>query len=165
LKMPGHRAYGAHGGVVSARPSMVAVPVNRIEDPFTSVFLTAWLDLEASRKRERELAAARGTAAGSRTPSVPKPKPAPVVVQPAKLKWVRVIYQGMIARTDGKHVALVREVEGGRQHALAIGDVLEAGRVTDITAERIMLAVGQGEAAQETALRVGVVGRIRKDGP
>ncbi|MBL7076192.1 MAG: hypothetical protein ISS31_01860 [Kiritimatiellae bacterium] len=161
LKTGGHRVRSSRGDAV---PERVAGAMARgdIEDPFTSAFLVAWLDLEASRKREREAARARQTPVVQPKPAPAKPSPAPAKPKSAP-KWVGVNYQGMIARTDGSRVALVREVEAGTLHTLKVGDTLLAGRVKDISAEHVLLVVGQDEA--EHPLRVGVVTRVRKDGP
>ncbi len=160
LKTSGHHVNSTVGAVVP-RPLGAALPTEAVEDPFTSAFLVAWLDLEASRERERE-------AARARQPVVEQPTPGqatPTSVSPPKKKepkWVRVMYQGMIARTDGTCVALVSEVDGGSLHTLTAGGVLLGGRVKDITAERVLLVVGANETEQP--LRVGVVSRVPKDG-
>jgi hypothetical protein len=160
LKTGGHRVRTVAANRAPG-PGAGAVKRKKIEDPFTSAFLVAWLDLEASRRREREAARARQVAVEKPNPPPAKPAPAPRPRKPEP-KWVGVTYQGMIGRTDGSNVALVREVEGGKLHTLKVGDALLGGRVKDITAERVMLAVGENA---EQPLRVGVVSRVPKDGP
>ena len=91
LSVAGHRVAAA---VVAPPPSpVVRVAPKDIDDPFTSAFLMAWLDLEASRRRQRKAARAREVAAAPVKPPVkvapprksPPPKPPP--------KWMSVVYQ------------------------------------------------------------------------
>mgnify|MGYP001583391257 CR=1 FL=1 len=162
LRMRGYRARSAVDADAGVRGRR-AVLRGDIEDPFTSAFLVAWLDLEASRKREREAARSREVAVAPppRTPPAQR-KPAPPKRRPEP-QWVGVIYQGMVVRTDGSRVALVREVKTGTIHTVKVGDSVLANRVDAIEAERALLVAGENE--DEIQLRVGVVGRIRKDGP
>ncbi len=63
LKVSGHRVQLAGGGPGESQAGPGPAWAETIEDPFTSAFLVAWLDLEASRKREREAVRAQQAAA------------------------------------------------------------------------------------------------------
>ena len=162
LKTAGHSVNSGPGTAPPGPPRVKAMPVDKIEDPFPSAFLVAWLDLEASRKREREATRAKLAVAPNPTAAPANPKPAPRPKQQPQ-KWVRVTYQGMISRTDGVHVALVSEMDGGTLHTLTAGDSLLGGRVKNISAERVMLVIEQD--GTEQSLRAGVVSRVPKDSP
>jgi len=159
LRMSGHSVSASNGGLLPKRAGMQAVPAEEIEDPFTSAFLVAWLDLETSRLREREASRAKQALEVAPKPAPAKPKVAPAPKRQVP-KWVGVTYQGMVSRTDGSRVALVNEVAGGKLYTLKVGDVLLGGRVTEIAAERVVLAVGDDA---DLPLRVGVVSRVPKE--
>ena len=158
LSVAGHRVAAA---VLPPPPSpVVRVAPKDIDDPFTSAFLMAWLDLEASRRREREAARARDVAAAPVKPPVkvaPPPKTPPPKTPP---KWISVIYQGMIQRTDGSCIAMVAETGGGRLHTLKVGDPFLAARVKAISPECVVLVHGTDD---EQSVKVGIVSRVRKD--
>lgn len=160
LKLAGHSVWPVAGDVLGQEGGEAAVAEEDIEDPFTSAFLMAWLDLEASRRREREAARAATVkaAAPPKAAVVPDTKPAP----PPKIepKWISVKYLGMIARTDGFSVAMVSEVDGGMVHTLKEGDAWLAYHVKSVTAARVTLDAGEG--LEEEGLPVGVVSRVRK---
>ena len=160
LSLAGHRIPPSeeHGRY---RPASTGVVGSEIEDPFTSAFLMAWLDLEASRRRERE--AARTAAAPVvvappiRAAVAVEASPAPVVAP----QWISVKYQGMIARMDGAQIAMVAEVAGGALHTLKVDDDWLVYRVKEVTAQRVLLDAGEGLEAER--LTVGVGSRVRKE--
>jgi hypothetical protein len=159
LSVAGHRVAAA---VVTPPPSpVVRVAPKDIDDPFTSVFLMAWLDLEASRRREREAARARDVAAAPVRPPVKVAPPRKTPTPPPPAKWISVIYQGMIKRTDGSCIAMVAEAGGGRLHRLKVGDPFLAARVKAISSGRVLLVHGADD--DEQSVKVGIVSRVRKD--
>ncbi|MBT3296428.1 MAG: hypothetical protein HN919_20640 [Verrucomicrobia bacterium] len=159
LSMAGHRVVAA--AVTPPPAPVVRVAPRDIDDPFTSAFLMAWLDLEDSRRREREAARARDVAAAPVKPAVKvKPRPKTPTPKPPP-KWISVIYQGMIRRTDGSCIAMVAEAGGGRLHTLKVGDPFLAARVKAITPGSVVLVHGAEE--DEQSLKVGIVSRVRKD--
>ncbi|NQU41217.1 MAG: hypothetical protein HQ523_14805 [Lentisphaerae bacterium] len=150
MRLAGHRIPPATAQAIAVSPPAARLP-SEIEDPFTSAFLMAWLDLEASRQRERGIADAAAAQLES-----PAPTPPPALAP----EWISVIYQGMIARMDGSRIALVVEVDGGVLHTLELDDRWLGYRVKSVAPKRIVLgADGEREDAE---LPVGESSRVRK---
>lgn len=161
LKTTAHRTAPNGDTTPPWRPADGTMWADKIEDPFTSAFLVAWLDLEANR-RQREKAAAAAAKAAARPPKPAPGKSPPSAVTPQKAppRFASVVYQGMIIGTDGSRVALVRMVDDGRQYTLKVGDPLFAVQVKEVTATHMVLT---GEADAASRLEQGIAGRVRKD--